>query len=643
MIQLSSLFQDHAVLQRGVPIPCWGWTEPDTVVVVTLGDSMARTLSNDRGAFFLRLPPMAAGGPHSLTVSIPSTGESLTITDLLVGEVWLGSGQSNMEFTVGACGSYADEMTADAEYSEIRLFRVLQRKNLGRQAECGGRWVPCSADTAREFSAVAFAFARRIHCALGVPVGMISSAWGGTVIESWISEEGLSTLPECAGVLREYNRAAYSPERWARMPEADAEGLISNLPVDAGNSGLAAGWAEPGFDVADWPLMTLPTKWQNAGHDYCAVFWFRKTIPLPASWRDRDLTLRLGAVDKMDITYVNGTEVGRSGSGHDASFWNVPRLYPVPATVVSGETLTVAVRVVSFSGEGGLTGPSRAMQIHPSDAPEEAWSLDGDWHYVVEQNYGQVDAAHVPGHLNQNSFHMLYDNMIAPLVPYALRWFLWYQGESNAGKAAQYAALQTALIEDWRWAWCLGRMPFLIVQLPNFGNPEGFSAFSKWAAMREAQTLAAEAVHGGLAVTLDVGDPKDIHPGNKRPVGERLAAIALADTYGFEVTKSGPIFESVARDGDSVRCRFTSTAGGLGSLGGARLENFHLATGEGDFHPVTATVDGDSVILTGGAVEGAREVAYAWSDCPLPGLLINSEGFPAAPFRRLIPAIDSGD
>ncbi len=636
MIELASLFQDHAVLQRDTLIPCWGWTQPDTLVVAKLGPHAAQTLSNDRGEFFLKFPEMPAGGPHTLRVEISATGESRTVEDVLIGEVWLGSGQSNMRWKTADCGRYVEQLAGDAEHPAIRLFTVGNRDHLGRQTTCDGEWQLCTRESALEFSAVAFSFARTIHQQLAVPVGIICSAWGGTRIETWISEAGLSQIPGLEPALRDYARLAHSPERWARMDEANADGLISNLPIDAGNCGLENRWAAANFADDDWPTMDLPCRWQNAGHEHSGVFWFRKTVRIPASWVGRALTLDLGCIDKLDVSYVNGREIARTGADHDSSFWSVERSYPVPATLAADNELALAIRVVSFSGDGGLTGPAPAMRLHPADAPDDAISLAGQWRYAVEQNYGVVDAEHLPGHRNPNSFHLLFDNKISPLVPYALRGFLWYQGESNAAQAAQYATLQSALIADWRRAWARPGLPFNLVQLPNFGAPEGYSPHGHWPRLRAAQAEAAEQPNVGLAITLDLGDPLDIHPHDKAPVGERLARIALADTYGMNIRADGPVLESVTRNGGSIRCAFANVGDSLRCRGGGTLENFFIAGSDGDFRPAEAIIEGTTVVVANPSIPEPEQVAYAWSDSPLPGLLVDAEGLPAAPFQRRI-------
>ena len=633
-ITLASLFQDHAVLQRDRPLPVWGTAPPLVKIRVTLGDQTACTFSNSSGDFFLKLPPLPAGGPHTLTVTVVKTGESLAIRDLLIGEVWLASGQSNMEMRLNACLPLTAEVIATADFPQIRFFTVATRAHLGPQRTVTGSWQAATPAVAGSFSAAAFVFARRLHRELGVPVGVISSSWGGSIIQSWLSRPALALNPEVSDWLARYEALVWSDDRWALMESPGSDGRVSGTPKDPGNTGLARDWHQANFDDATWPVMSLPGTWQSAGHQHSGVYWFRRTVEIPQAWVGRELQLHLGGVDKQDISYVNGVEVGRTGKDQEDQYWNAPRVYTVPASAVTGRTLLIAVRAYSFVYDGGIIGSDSSLHIGPADAPEAHLPLAGKWRYQCEHNLGLVTETHLMGHGERNSPHMLFDNMLQPLVPYALRGVIWYQGEGNAGEARLYTRLMRDLILDWRHQWGQPDLAFHLVQLPGFQAAKDHQPASHWAHLREAQTAALDLPHTGMAVMIDLGDAGDIHPKNKIPVGERLAQSALARTYGRDLVPNGPIFDSLTLEaGGYARCRFHQSGEKLTTTDGQPPRLFFIAGEDRVFHPAEVRVDGADVVVSHPAGAQPSAVRYAWADNPEGANLAGPDGLPASPFR----------
>jgi len=636
-LRLASPFQNHAVLQRDQTLPVWGWSAPLTRVRVTLAGREAHTLSNDHGDWSVRLPALPAGGPHTLVVETPATNETLSVTDLLVGEVWLASGQSNMQWTLDQSHPFTTETIATADFPQIRFFSFARRTHLGPQRTVDGSWKTATPDNARQFSAVAFSFARRLHRELGVPVGILSSSWGGTFIQTWMSRSTLAHNPAIADWFTAYENNTWTANRWTNVGPMNAEGRASNAatltyPADPG---ITQPWQNADFDDSAWADITLPSTWQQSGHKYSGIFWFRRTVEIPAAWVGRDLALNLGCADKQDITFVNGVEIARTGSGTEDRFWNVPRTYTVPAALVTSRRLVIAVRVYSFIYDGGLIGPALSMNVHPAGADAtNAIPLNGVWRHRNEHNFGVVTPPPaIMGHGEPNSPHMLYDNMIVPLAPYAIRGAIWYQGESNESAPHLYARFLQDLVLDWRRLWDRPSLSFHTVQLTSFRTAQAHQPDSKWALIREAQNAILEIPGTGVAFIPDVGEAGDIHPKNKVPVGERLAQSALARDYGHAIVPNGPLASAFAFENGAARISFSDTGGPLSTTDHAPVGTLFIAGADKIFHPATARIEGTTLVVTSPAVAIPSAVRYAWADNPEGANLTGATGLPASPFR----------
>ncbi|MGH7145088.1 MAG: sialate O-acetylesterase [Planctomycetota bacterium] len=645
-MRLAALFTDHAVLQRDVPLTIWGWAEPGQVVAVEFAGQTrtAAPAAPSDGRWQVELSPLPAGGPHRLVARVggaaASAGAQAVAKDVYLGEVWVCSGQSNMEWPLELTENAAAAVAA-ADLPLLRLFKVPKRTGMQPEPDVQAVWELSKPETAGSFSAVGYFFGRELHERLNVPVGLIDSSWGGTPAQAWTSEAGLRSEPALDGYIKELEIFQRPPEEIRAYNAAQRAAFLAKLPQDAGNRGFAQGWAGLECNDADWPAMNLPTYWINAGHATNGVFWFRRTVEVPAAWAGQPALLTLGAVDKSDDTYVNGVRVGGMNWAEDVQSWSTPRRYPVPAGVLKAGRNVIAVRALSNYTGGGLTGPASTMALHPPEAlatdggPNGAQQpLAGAWRYKIEQDFGRVTGiAEPPTLLGANTPTVLFNGMIAPLIPAAIRGAIWYQGESNAADAARYRVLFPAMIRDWRRHWKLGDFPFYFVQLANFESQPARleSDDSRWAELREAQSLTRALPHTGMAVTIDIGEPKDIHPRNKRDVGLRLTYNALAQTHGQKVACLGPTFTGfTASDGGRVRVAFKHAAG-LRARGGA-VRGFAVAGPDRVFHAAEAQIDGETVVLHCAAVPAPAAVRYGWADCPV-CTLENSAGLPAEPFR----------
>jgi sialate O-acetylesterase len=624
-VRLPAILSDNLVLQQGTKVRIWGNAKAGERVTVTFQNKSAETIADPEGRWAVFIGPLKSGGPAELTVN------TLTIKNVLVGEVWLCSGQSNMEWplanTIGAA-----ETLAQANYPEIRMFRVEHHTSTEPLADLEGHWVVTTPDEAAHFTAVGYFFGRELYQHLKVPIGLIDSSWGGTPAEAWTSHDALVSSPELKPILDRYESSLNMlPQAKETYAQALAQWEEKNLYIDAGNKGEALGYADPATATADWSKMDLPQQFETAGLLIDGAVWFRKVLELPESWAGKDLVLNLTPIDDQDVTYFNGKKVGSIGRETPNSYM-VPRKYVVPGSLVHGGRNVIAVRVFDSAGEGGFSRGG-AMSIGPNEG--DVISLRGAWEYKVElalepkhPDWGSRPEA--VGVSNQNNPSVLYNAMIAPLVPFAIRGAIWYQGESNAGRAFQYRTLFPIMIRNWRSAWGHD-FPFYFVQLANWHANKAEPDESDWAELREAQTMTLREPQTGMAVTIDIGDENDIHPRNKVDVGRRLAAWALFGTYGQKVIPSGPLFDRFTVEGDKVRIRFKYGVGLKTSNGGV-VKGFSIAGEDRRFVWADARIDGDAVIVSSPKVLKPVAVRYGWADNPIANLY-NGAGLPASPFR----------
>ena len=621
-VWLPAVIGDNMVLPRESEAALWGRARPgERVVARAEWGEGAEAVADERGRWRVALSTPGAGGPYSITVSGDTT---VTLSNVLIGEVWLCSGQSNMEWPVRRADD-ADREIASAGFPSIRLFTAPNTPSLHPRIDGGGEWVECTPDTIGGFSAVGYFFGRTLHGELDVPIGLISADWGGTVVEAWMSEAALSSFPEfessleTARILRDPNRRGeYVNKRtgawWDRLDE---------LGPDA----PGAGWTSAGYGDGHWKTMRLPATWESQGLEgFDGIVRFRRLIDLPTAWDGRAAFLELGPVDDRDDAWVNGVRVGGM---RQAGRWNVPRRYEVPAGVLHPGSNVIAVRVLDTGGAGGINGRPGQMVLTPAgdDGPEPVF-LAGEWRYLAGTPASSLPAMPTSG-VGRNTPTALYNGMISPLIPFSLRGVIWYQGESNRDRPAQYGRLFPAMIEQWRGDWGRGDFPFYFVQIAPFRYRDDAGQVAE---LREAQLMTLDTANTGMVVTTDIGNPTDIHPRNKQEVGRRLALWALAGTYGrAEVVPSGPIYRSMTIEGDSIRVSFDHVGGGLVGRG-ETLTHFQIAGRNRQFHDARAVVDGETVVVSSQDVPDPVAVRFGWEAAPEPNLF-NAAALPASPFR----------
>jgi len=656
-LTLASVFTDNMVLQQQLPAPVWGTAAPGAKVAVAFAGQTVETTASADGNWSVKLAPLTASAkPAELVVT--STDSKLALRNILVGEVWVCSGQSNMGWPLSLCNDPDNEIAA-AKFPNIRLLTVPQKPALKPMSGFSKTtWEECSPATASGFSGVGYFFGRELHRRLGVPVGLINSSWGGTVAEAWTSREAMLAEPDASvrAIVENFERDIDKLEEANIHWRAEVK-AIEDKVGDHQNLGYAKGWAaevEPAD--ATWAGMDLPRTWQSYGLNFSGILWFRKIVDVPASWAGKDLKLSIGATDKSDTTYFNNVKVGSLTIQDRPDAWSLPRTYTVPGALVKAGPNVIAIRVHSDKYAGGATGPAAAMRLtcdgvegskpEPKDGAEAETGaipgagvgeteipLAGTWRFAVEANYGVVQYPNPPmGPDNPNSPSVLYNGMISPLLPMAIRGAIWYQGESNVGRAPQYKSLFKAMIRDWRRAFKHEGMGFHFVQLANYLSTAPKPLESQWAELREAQAEALSLPHTGMAIAIDIGDGADIHPRNKQDVGIRLALNALRHSYAKkDIVHRGPHFREARVEGSAMRVFFDDIGGGLIASNGP-LTGFAIAGPDGQFVWADARIDGNTVVVSSPAIAAPKAVRYAWADNPVCNLF-NAAGLPASPFR----------
>lgn len=653
-VALPSIFSDHMVLQRDEALPVWGFANPGEAVKVALADQTLDTVADDAGKWRVSLEPMPAGGPYTLTVTGANT---VTLQDVYVGEVWLCSGQSNMQWTV-ANSANAQQEIADAQWPKIRMYTARHTTAAEPQRDVAGHWDVCSPETVGEFSAVGYFFGRDLYEELDVPIGLVHSSWGGTRAEPWVPREALAEHPDYAKQIEQIDaiKAAYRQDREKqdqRYREARrayrSQVADWNRQLMESGRGFEQGWTKGVTDDQAWQTVNVPGPWSESDaqplQNFDGVVWMARQVDIPEGWAGRDLTLTLGAIDDYDQTYFNGELIGRTGT-HTPFAWQRPRVYQIPGNQVTAGKANIVVRVVDTGIVGGILGGPNGISLAPTGDPEDhPIDLKGTWHYRIDFPMSDMPPSPTPP-INPASVgtsvtspSAIYNGMLHPLVPYAIRGVIWYQGESNAGQARAYRELLPLLIHSWRTIWHKPDMPFGIVQLANFTAPQPEPGDNAWARLRDAQLNTFETVpHTGLAVTIDIGEANNIHPKNKQEVGRRLALWAMATVYGRDdLVWSGPIYKAMRIEDGKVYLSFDHAEDGLKTSDGKAPAEFAIAGADGKFVWAKAKVDGDQVVVWNPDVPEPVTVRYAWAANPDKANLTNAAGLPASPFNAAAP------
>ena len=622
-VKLPAIFGDHMVLQQKAPVQVWGWADPGEQVSVKGSWQWfaATTQAGPDGTWSVTIKTPKAGSAVSLTVK---GRNQIVLNDVLPGEVWICSGQSNMEWRMNMLGTEVGKRDIEkADDPRIRLFTVKQTIATTPKDDIEGRWQVCSPETVGDFSATGYYVGRSLRDTLDVPIGLISTNWGGTKAEAWTSPDGLKPFEQFSGEIEMLS----APEKSEAEQKQASEQRLLNWENRIGSNDLGIrekGYA-PTFDDSGWATVTLPLKGsQMELADIDGIVWYRRTLTLPPSWSRHDLELHLGPIDDIDTVWVNGTRIGTT------TIWYQNRVYRLPASILKTGANTIVVRAIDTGGEGGFTGTREDLRIGPPEAAATTCAaIAGNWKYKLSRE-GAVTAVPVdPSQINQNTSTVLYNGMIAPLLPFRIAGAIWYQGESNCYDPILYRTLFPAMITDWRQKWGQGDFPFYYVQIA----PYQYDAHTISQAIREAQMMTLDAVRNvGMAVTMDIGEENDIHPRNKQDVGDRLARWALVKTYKKKgIAWSGPLYKSMTAENGKIRITFDYADDGLVAAGG-ELSDFMIAGEDRKFVPAKAVIDGDTVVVSCKTVANPVAVRYGWSNW-VKGTLFNKAGLPASSFR----------
>jgi sialate O-acetylesterase len=623
---LAQVFQDHAVVQRDKPLAIWGSAPPGSSVTVGIGGRSAVAKVDAAGRWRIELPALAAGGPYQLSAR-SSDGQAQAVDDVMVGDVWLCSGQSNMELPVRRALNPDGEIAGSAS-PQIRLLKIDRESREAPQARTDApmAWRAAGPGVVDGFSAACFFMGRELQKTLHIPIGLIDDTWGGTPIQAWISADGLRAVGGYEAGLRLLAAHDHSPSQAQKAWAGELEQWMAAHDPDAG---AAQAWRSPGFDDSGWAQIRPAGDWEDWGvpalKAFDGVVWMRGRVTLTAAQAKAGATLSLGPVDDIDTTWVNGVAVG------GLEGWDVPRVYAVaPGVLKAGENL-ITIRIVDTGGGGGAWGPVEAKQLSFADGSKAM--IGPVWRYRISTPYGTLGAG-VPqmAWLPAGGLTVLYNGMIAPLAGYGVKGVAWYQGEANVDEADRYQRLLAGLIADWRRDFGAD-LPFLVVQLANFGPASATPQDSHWAALREAQRRAVAAdPHAALALAIDIGDRWDIHPANKQELGRRLALAARRTAYGESVLASGPRPLSARREGDQIVISFDDLGEGLKVYSAAHPIGFELCPKDGACRYADAIIDGNKVRIDAKAFLDAAKVRFCWADSPVCNLY-NSADLPAQPFE----------
>ncbi len=613
-VRLPRIFSDHMVLQQNVPVHVWGWAKTGEKVSVSFNNKKASAIAGKDGKWKVSLPEMKAGGPYELTVKGKN---QITLSDVMVGEVWLCSGQSNMQFDLKS-SKFAKTEIPNSLNPKLRQFKVPNVMSASPAEDFpSGNWAISSPETSGDFSAVAYYFGKKLSADLNVTVGLINDNWGGTFIEAWTGSEALHTIPDFSGY---HDLTQTELENWFSATEKKYDDLFRNLGIANRDSIVedSLAWRKPEFNDAKWEKVQLPQKFDyDLLPRFDGVAWFRREIKLPENVSKADLTIHVGRIDDENTVFLNGRKLGDN-----------LQEYKAKAEILKPGKNVIAIRIKDYWERGGFLDPATDFKMSSGNWQQ---SLAGDWKMGIGKllfMWIRTPSAHP---------NLLYNGMLSPIFNFPFKGAIWYQGENNVLFAEQYRKVIPVMIADWRKHFCSGEFPFYLLQLPNMNrlNQDTQHGGSDWAELRESQTAALSLPNTAMAVTIDLGDSTNIHPTDKTEVARRLANLALRNTYQQNVGEVlSPMMSETRFEGNKVMVSFKNTGSGLvvhNKYG--YLKGFEIAGADQKFHFAKALIQNNQVILRCDQVANPVAVRYAWSNNPSDSNLYSKEGLPAAPFR----------
>jgi sialate O-acetylesterase len=614
-VKPARIFGSNMVLQKGVENAIWGWADKGEKIKAELNGKVVTTRADKDGKWSVKLPAMEYGGPYTMTI----TGKNkIQFSNVMIGEVWVCSGQSNMEFPVSGVLNAKAEIE-NADFPKMRLFTIQRRASQKPESDLdAGEWAVCSPASVAQFSAVGYFFGRKIMKDLNVAVGLIHTSWGGTVAETWTSSETIKNDSDFVDSWKELQKADLKNYEVSLKERINS--VMSGHPNK--DNGLLLGYNTATFDDSDWKTIKTPGLWEDRGYrGFNGIAWFRKSIKLDKNQAGAGIVLSLGKIDDYDVCWVNGVEVGKT------DIYTTDRVYNVPSSVLKEGENVIALKITDFGGGGGLYSPARDIYY---TAGNSKLSLTGDWKIKFTEVSADENA------LGPNDYPtLLFNGMVNPIVHYGIKGVIWYQGEANVLRSRQYQRVFPNMITDWRNHWQIGDFPFLWVQLANFTEPAEQPAESTWAELREAQTMTLKLPNTGMASAIDVGDAVDIHPKNKQEVGRRLALNALTVAYGKNIINAGPGFDRMTIKGTEVYITFKNVGSGLKVKNKyGYINGFAVAGANGKFSWAEGKLlNTNTVVLHSKEVLVPIAVRYGWADNPDDLNLYNNEDLPAIPFR----------
>jgi sialate O-acetylesterase len=643
-LKLPALIGDNMVLQQKTNAKIWGKAYPGRKITVTTSwNSSGKAIAGNDGKWSVTLPTPAAGGPY--TISVAANDTTITVQNVLVGEVWFCSGQSNMEMPLAGWPPvdtimHSSATIAASAISEIRLFNLQKKISDKPLDECTGRWEVSSPETVKQFSATAYFFGKKLNKELHIPVGLIESAWGGTPSESWTSAKSLEQAGEFTKEIKAIKESAplqAEYQKWLNtLNQVEVKAAGDDQWKDLNFNDQSIPTVE--FNDSGWPSMALPTQFESVIGDFDGAIWFRKNIEIPQEMAGKDLILSLGPIDDMDRTYFNGKLVGEMET---SGVWKVDRIYEVPAALVKAGNNVISVRVLDTQGGGGIYGAPEEMKLSAKNDPKTFMPLKGDWKYqpvaelkgdkfyIYDISKNEFQTRKRPIGISAGTPTVLFNGMVNPALQYQIKGAIWYQGEANVGRAEQYSKIFPAMIKNWRESWDIKDFPFYFVQIAPYVYAGVDSTESAY--LREAQESALKLPNTGMAVTLDIATVMNIHPPYKTEVGERLASLALNNDYGIKNQCNGPVYKSMIISAGGIKLQFDNVGDGLIAKKD-KLTEFEIAGKDGHFVKANARIVNNEVFVSSPSVKDPVSVRYCWRN-GAEASLFNKAGLPAWQFR----------